>query len=607
MPTWTLMAPDNTPTTLDGLGIRLRHIPGAGMPPLHHQTTETTTTAASSATTWQGCTPTPRRLVLELTPRVRQTHLPTIRRTLLAILNPDLVTPETPARLRCSGAGPNADRTVEIPIVYVSGLSDIGETDQLNIELLSFDPIWTATQPTDPITISVSTDLTLSRVMHRSVATDSVGTWHALGSLESGVAALIHTSTGMLIAGGSFQTPLAVAQWNSDLAQWEALGTGLPSVPDSHIYALALAPDGTLYVGGALTGSVQQYASGVWSSLALTDSTSTWVYALAVGTDGCLYAGGELHGAINSVPLTSHIAVWDGAVWTEIAGVNDIVYALAVGLDGRIYAGGLFTTPGGSHGHVAVWDGTAWAALGQGLDGPVYHMLCAADGLIYAAGAFTGGVAVWNGIVWRVLGSPGLAVSDDSGGTLAIYTLAIGQDGTLYAGGHVDRADTLHLPHRMAQWNGSVWFPLDGDFPSSDIQALLVDSSGNLTVGYSGAGTARVGAVTRLTNNGSAAAWPVWTCHGPGRLFELHNWSTGDIIYIDIDLLPGETLTIDLRPGSKSVSSSFRGNVMGLVVPGSNLARWRLIPGDNLVSLLMLADSGTPSATVYWHQREWSV
>jgi hypothetical protein len=52
------------------------------------------------------------------------------------------------------------------------------------------------------------------------------------------------------------------------------------------------------------------------------------------------------------------------------------------------------------------------------------------------------------------------------------------------------------------------------------------------------------------------------------------------------------------------VTSSFRGNLLRAVVPGSTLATWRLLPGDNVVSLFV--DDASASATLAWQERHWS-
>jgi WD40 repeat protein len=327
------------------------------------------------------------------------------------------------------------------------------------------------------------------------------------------------------------------------------------------------------------------------------------VYALAMGHDGVLYVGGSMTGTLTGGgAVSSNVCAYDGAGWYElvglVAGASSKVRCLAIGADNRIYAGGDFNT--GGLGYVAVYTaGSGWDYLGDGLDGEVSALLWSSKGTLIAAGDFTGGVAEWNGMNWTVLGELGVGTI---GGSLGLATLAEGPDGTLYAGGHLGEADGLILPDRMAQWNGSMWFPLDGNFPDSDVGVLTVNADGVVTFGGSGTGTATVAGVTTVTNNGSADAFPRITVSGPGRLYNITNWTTGESLYFDLTLIDGETLTIDLSPGVKAVMSDWRGNLLRTLLPGSRLASWHLAPGENVVGVF-----GGGSASMVWWERWWGV
>ena len=67
----------------------------------------------------------------------------------------------------------------------------------------------------------------------------------------------------------------------------------------------------------------------------------------------------------------SHVAAWDGSVWSSLGtGINGS-FSLALGVDdNKLYAGGDFTTAGGiSAAGVACWNGTTWSPLGDGVSG----------------------------------------------------------------------------------------------------------------------------------------------------------------------------------------------------------------------------------------------
>ena len=95
----------------------------------------------------------------------------------------------------------------------------------------------------------------------------------------------------------------------------------------------------------------------------------------------------------------NRIARWDGTAWHPLGngvggGTNPVVLALAFGPDGSLYAGGDFSTAGGSAANsIASWDGTAWHPLGSGLENCGFNCVRALavgrDGSLYAGGSFT--------------------------------------------------------------------------------------------------------------------------------------------------------------------------------------------------------------------------
>ena len=94
--------------------------------------------------------------------------------------------------------------------------------------------------------------------------------------------------------------------------------------------------------------------------------------------------------------------------------------------------------------------------------------------------------------------------------------------------------------------------------------------------------TATVPGVTTITTTCTANAYPTIAITGPGRLLYLINYTTGQVIYFDITLVASEVLTIDLRQGYKTVTSSFRGNMISGRLAGA-LTNWYLQPGANAI------------------------
>jgi hypothetical protein len=60
-----------------------------------------------------------------------------------------------------------------------------------------------------------------------------------------------------------------------------------------------------------------------------------------------------------------------------------------------------------------------------------------------------------------------------------------------------------------------------------------------------------------IENNGDMPAWPIWEITGPGSgLVQLVNADTGETIQFSRSLALGETITIDTRPGIKTVRAA---------------------------------------------------
>ncbi|NJN65459.1 MAG: hypothetical protein HC884_01480 [Chloroflexaceae bacterium] len=608
MGNWSIVGPTGTEVVLREVNVLVRSVPGSGVPPLHQVALED---ALVGGVRWQRAVAEGRVLTLRLVPRVRQAVLPAVRAALVAVLNPDLVNPSTPAYLRYAGAS----RTVQVPVVYQGGLEGSAGYDvqqepptPLELALLAPDPVWVATTVVDAVSLEVATPFSGGRVVARSAA----GEWSVLGNLTSGaVHTLAFDAEGVLYAGGTFSNGALsfFARWTG--TDWAAEG-GSGAVPDWDTYTLAVGPDGSLYAGlGGAPPVVRKRTATAWAGLPGVDAalgtTSSDVRALAFGSDGKLYLGGRFVGGA----ITTHVAAFDpaGSAWSSLdggvsGGGTTRVYALARGPDGRLYAGGSFTTPG--H-YVAVWNPrtSAWSPLGSDdLDGIVEALQFMPDGRLVAAGAFTGRIAVWNGVVWLPLGTLDATVGKEG------LCLAVRSDGLLYAGGTFDTADGLTLPDHMAQWNGYAWFPLDVTLPSSSaahVTALLTGSDGAVYVGYNQGGSGTCAGITEVINAGSAAAYPAFTITGPGRLHEVVNWTTGEALFFDLVLLEGETLTIDLAPGGKSAVSSFRGNVVNALLPGSQFTAWRLTPGVNQLAVYMTGTSVCSGAAVQWSERFWSL
>lgn len=115
------------------------------------------------------------------------------------------------------------------------------------------------------------------------------------------------------------------------------------------------------------------------------------------------------------------------------------------------------------------------------------------------------------------------------------------------------------------------------------------------------AASATVGTAT-IVNGGDAEAWPVWKIVGPGGPVELSNAVTGDVLELSTVLGPDETLTVDTRPGRKTIRDGDGNNLYGDRASGSSL--WPLVRGDNVVDVL-LADATEDSSVRLSYRRRW--
>lgn len=245
--------------------------------------------------------------------------------------------------------------------------------------------------------------------------------------------------------------------------------------------------------------------------------------------------------------------------------MNDTVEELAIGPDDTLYAGGQFTTAGGnSVNYIASWNGTSWSALGSGV----------------------------NGIV---------------------YALEVGLDGTLYVGGTFSSAGGISLADKMARWNGSSWAHLDINLPGTPTVYVFFASKStepvtkrnyDLLVGYSTTGTGYFAGLITATNDGTPPVFPKIVFYRSGgtsaTIETLRNEFTGKELYFNYPILAEETLTIDLAPFAKSITSSFFGSRLDAILSNSDFGTWTLLQGDNDVTSFVNVSGATITAWMQW-------
>lgn len=156
----------------------------------------------------------------------------------------------------------------------------------------------------------------------------------------------------------------------------------------------------------------------------------------------------------------------------------------------------------------------AWHNLGTGMEEQVRALAVGSDGTLYAGGHFqTAGtktalrVAYWNGTEWNPMGN-----APENGMNSDVYALVVGgSSGTLYAGGNFTTAGTATANY-VAYWNGTQWSGLvyNANGMSSKVFALAY-ANGTL---YAGGEFTTAGGVTA----NHVASWngTQWSALGSG-------------------------------------------------------------------------------------------
>lgn len=267
--------------------------------------------------------------------------------------------------------------------------------------------------------------------------------------------------------------------------------------------------------------------------------------------------------------------------------------------------GGDFTNAGGDANadYVAKLVGSTYSALNSNpLTATVNDMLLSQNGLLYLASDADNRLNVWNGVG----AFSTLAGGANNAATRNYQT----KKGDIITMGWFTTVGSLSVSS-VVGWNGSAYFPIAADIPSPfTLRGVIAeDVSGNLILaGWSTLGNIAVGSVTPVNNTGSYNAWPKLKFTGPGQLREVKNYTTGEAIYFNITLLSGETAYLDLTPGKISFTSSFRGNILSAIIPGSNLAKFKLVPGLNNISTFINGSvTAATNVTMRWRNAYSSI
>jgi len=534
------------------------------------------------------------------------------RNALIELVKPDLVPYDQPLVIRYQGktdAGLAASEPIDIKCVYVSGL-DTGLQRDFERANIVFEIQDAYLKKDGNKAVSLDYNDTLANANY-IVKRDRDGVWSAMAGVTGTIYAIAqHPITKEIYIGGDFTNAGGVA--NADyLAKWNGTAWGaVVAGINGAVSDLIFDTSGNLYITGAFTGLGGAGGNGIvkWDGSSLSSlgtgiqmSGSEFGDCLAFDSNNNLYLGGVFI-TVGGIANTAYIAKWNGTAWSALStGLNNWVKDIVIDKNDNLFIVGDFTNAGDANGdYIVKWTGSAWESLGTGSNALLYSVILDEANNLYVGGTTTslGGVTVgrwgrWNGQKWEALGN----------GTNNSVNRLINHKDKIYLSGIFTTAGNLTLADRVAIYQGNgVYKPLDIDLPGTPIvSALFIDEQDNLYIGFNTSGTAETAGDDTITNGGTAKTYPIITVTGPGLLRQIVNTTTGKGLYFNnLTLLSGEVITMDLRPGRISMTSTFRGSVLGYVLPGSSYD-FPLMPGSNRIATFIdgTTDSNT-TATMQW-------
>jgi hypothetical protein len=227
-----------------------------------------------------------------------------------------------------------------------------------------------------------------------------------------------------------------------------------------------------------------------------------------------------------------------------------------------------------------------------------------------------GGIGSVNDVAYTNVASTNLAswttMGIGLGSTSAqnVFALTVSPTGELWAGGRFQSAGSRYtFPDGLARWTGASW--VSGDinlFAAGTVRAIEFAPDGGMYIGGTFAGIGTAASVLTFFSMAGAATYPTIRMTAPAsgtaRVFQLLNTYTKDALYFDLVLQRNEQVTVSMRPGSTTITSTFRGNIISALLPGSNIAKWRLLPGTNYISFF--ADNTSLRTDFFHRPRFWS-
>lgn len=544
-----------------------------------------------------------------------------LRQQLIDLFKPDRTEGGEPYWLEYSDT--NGDRPLYIQARYEAGLEgswDVRNSwySALPLRMLALDPLWVednlgVSQLGILNTSSLAAGQQLAMIRNKKVSfLGRPGTTTASNfeRMVEGVDGTIYMVSG----------PSLITKWDGS-----SLST-LATVSAGQVRDIDVAPDGSLYAVGQFTsikGVAANYiakynpSTGTWSALGTGLNAET--VTVCVAQNGQVYVGGAFTTA--GGVSCRNIARWDGSQWRTVgatSGLSGNVYRIVRARNSdTLYVGGIFTT---SYGGSVTYNCIAsvnintnlFTAMGNGFSGQlpfaagpaVYALAVGLDGTVYAGGSFTtsgsestSGIAQFGaGGGWKPLGD---GLND---GPIA---LEIDKDGVLWAGGWFTASGIKNFSWGLAKFYLNTWTSADFKVNNSGIMDIVSSRNGDIffLLSHGVSAQASYPYYNTISNLGSAETYPRMYLKGQGTFRYIINTRTGSFLALNLDILSNEEVFIDFAKGT--IESTVRGSLLYAVLPGSDIRSIRMLPGENEFGILIINDVGAIAQMSYTPQH-WS-
>jgi hypothetical protein len=420
-----------------------------------------------------------------------------------------------------------------------------------------------------------------------------------------------------------------IARWDGD--SWQPLAGG---IDDGSVRDIAFGSDGMVYVagsfsniGGVLHDNVAIYdpATDIWFTIGPGPGLSSWAYGVCVTDDGQVWFSGGF-GTDNAGLNINYVTRYDpnSNGFNALGGgpgMNGSCYDVVPDLDGiNVFFCGSFTnTFGGAESAiegVARYnrDTNTFEACGTGVDvvintSWVRRIVMTETGKLYIVGDFThagyvdvGHVAMYNRQEWYPLGQKNDGFIGAAAGVVDVDA-GPSRKGQLLFVGDFESSTGSDLSRSVTVWDGTRFGHLDLHLPPDEKGVSCCFRGDEIWIGHYRAGTVQSAYVTTVNNTGKANAKPVLEVLGPAIVQWIENQTTGEVIRIDCEVLPGERVTFDFREGLEKVWSTIKGNIQGTVLPQSDSIS--LIPGENVIAFFAEETDSNTEITLRWQVRHW--